>query len=233
MSYPNRIRAADMATLLRLANELHDLNASLIERHEHMLRRLATLLGAHYAVSSLVRAPAAAHGRPELLMFVYHGWDDDASEPRNVANRYLRTLEPSSPACAAMREHLASAIRFGDGAMPVTRTRQQLVDDRAWYESDYVQDVHRPMGADHAMFSLLALDGAGHGHRTGGERLATALCVMRPWGERRPFGPRESMILHAFHSVARQVFLSPQPWPSSAAGVEKKELTARQKQVLR
>jgi DNA-binding CsgD family transcriptional regulator len=212
MSHSQRIRTDDISALLRLGHELHDLAAAShnpIERHEHMLRGLVALLGARYAVSSVARIGPGVAGQAQLLMFVYHGWDDDYPQRRQTANEYLRTLAPTNPACAPLRRLLQSSSNQGDvGQTPITRTRQQLVDDTTWYASEYVQHVHRPMGADHALFSLLRMQGNGTapGKTSPTGQLVTSLWIMRAWGERRAFEPRDSMLLRAFHSTAQWMF---------------------------
>src|SRR3954453_8537375 len=131
MSHSQRIRADDIAALLRLVHELHDLDsAGALERHQHMRGALGQLLRARYAVSSVVRFAPGVSSDARLMMFIYHGWDDDLPRRRQTANDYLRTLEPTSPACPRLLRLLRTSIRYGDGDTPVTRTRQQLVDDR-------------------------------------------------------------------------------------------------------
>ena len=235
MSHSQRIRANDLAALLRLVHELHDLgSAGVIERHQHMLGALRRLLQARYAVSSVVRVGPGASGDARLMMFIYHGWDDDFPQRRQAANDYLRTLEPTSPARPRLLRLLRTSIRFGEGDTPVTRTRQQLVDDRTWYASAYVQQVHRPMGADHALFSLLSMNDS-----PAGEQLATGLWVLREWGERRSFDPRDSMLLRAFHSSTQWMFAFNSPEQSQSpdsVGRPKPvnvTLSPRQKQTLR
>lgn len=215
MGKSERIRSSDIATLIGLANELHELPANTIVRHEHALKVLLKLIGAAVGFSCLFRTRDAE--ALDLLMLIYEGWHTDPQ--REAANHYFRTLTPPNPARRIMIRR-ARAARDG----PIAATRDAVVPDRAWYASDYVQLHQRAMGADHQVFSVMAMDGSD---------VFTSLAFSRLWGERRRFGARERDLLRLFHSQSGWMYRVAPTMPHSEAAPAALALSPRQEDTLR
>jgi DNA-binding CsgD family transcriptional regulator len=217
MAQSERIRAEDISALLRLANELHELAPNPVVRHEHMLRSLGKVLGAQVGVSLIGRAgPSSSPERFDLCMLVYHGWTD--ARQRAAANEYFRTMMPANPV-------RPSLVKRSLRETPATYRREQLVADDEWYRSRYVQERHRAMGVDHAMYSVASIDRS---------RLMTGIAVYREERDTRRFTDRERVLLRMFHSQAQWLYDS-EPitsGPNSASPLQI-VLSPRQKQTLR
>src|SRR5262249_46453694 len=70
----------------------------------------------------------------------------------------------------------------------VTRTRQQLVEDRPYYASAFHNECHRPFGLDHGLLSRYQPPGRDWHHELSLERVK---------GD-PPFGRRECKLVHLF-----------------------------------
>src|SRR3954464_1852562 len=95
----NKIASRDVGTLLALTNDLHDLPANPVVRHEAMLRGLEKAVGGFVGVSALLRKEPSSK-RASLMMLIYHGWANEAQ--RKTANEYWRSLEPINPVRAPL-----------------------------------------------------------------------------------------------------------------------------------
>jgi len=201
--------------MLRLANELHDLPPNPRPRQAHLLRGVCALTHGTHALlfTDEVHGDGSITGRSAV---VSEGWDAAA---RAGAERYFQRPAPPDP--MAHPAALAAAT-VKDG--PVTRARHELVDDAAWYAHPAVGLVRRQLGVDHCLYSLHPLGGAPG--RTGW------LCLHRPWGHPRPFGPRERTIVHALHSELAWVHEPPAAPVAPADRSAGHELSHRQRQTL-
>lgn len=214
MSTSSRIREQDIAALLKLANELHELAPNPVMRHEHMLRSLGKLIDARVGFSAMGRTgPPSLAGKFDLCMLVYRGWDD--AKQRAAANEYFRTLLPTNPARPPL-------IQKSITESPATYRREELVDDDRWYRSPYVQQRHLAMGVDHAVYSAMSFDRS---------RLLTAMGLFRMQGDRRRFTDRERVLLRMFHSQAQWLY-DCEP-PTEGGSPIRVVLSPRQKQTLR
>ena len=81
-------------------------------------------------------------------------------------------------------------------------TREQLLDDRAWYRSDHVQRFRRFARVDSFLYGM---------HAPGGD---TAICfsLHRDWGD-RPFSERERRLADAIHRACAFVHQPPAELP--------------------
>jgi DNA-binding CsgD family transcriptional regulator len=70
----------------------------------------------------------------------------------------------------------------------VTRTRGQLIGDRAWYRSVSFNEYRRPAGADHCLYTIFHLSADTY----------SLIGLHRPVGG-RGFEGRERRLLHLFH----------------------------------
>jgi DNA-binding CsgD family transcriptional regulator len=173
------VPAAKVRRILQIAHEAHE-----IEGHEarlrHALSGVCELVGADVGVIFVFRSP-------------------DASVPA------LGVMQGYSPerAPAVMGEYAARGDRFDlmaqrmrasfDGSTPVlARRRQELVDDRSWYNSEYVNEFRRRWGFDHSIYSMLST-GAMH----------VGMSVNRSFGG-SPFETADQTLVEIFHlAVAR------------------------------
>jgi DNA-binding CsgD family transcriptional regulator len=213
MSRDSCLHARDVAGLMRLCNELHELAPNPIARHEHMLTTLCRMTGARVAVSAMI--DFAQTGQKPALMFVsYVGLEGDAS--LGAANRYLRTLDPPDP----VWRPLLSTLRMRNDR-PITRLRHQLVDNDEWYRSTHYDEVRRPAEIDHALYSVLP-----HSR----DQRMTALILNRSQFDRRPFSTRDRGIVQTLHCAIPWLFRAQQP--PSGERAPSNDLSPRERQTL-
>src|SRR5262249_38814223 len=91
----------------------------------------------------------------------------------------------------------------------VTRTREQITDDRRWYSSTFFNEVQRPCGLDDGLLSRYALPGRDRQHQ---------LVLNRLLGEPR-FGRRERLLVHLTQqeigtNLGRSLATSDEPGPA-------------------
>lgn len=136
------------------------------------------------------------------------GWPSVAA--RQLAQQYFRR--------GAMRDGPLMPAWSRIGGLSAIRSRRQLVDDRAWYESPHYRDYYRHSGSDHPVLSRCRLP-------TGQHMLVN---VWRQAG-RRAFTIRELDLLRLLHREVAALYgtrLAP------LTGSKDPALTPRIRQVL-
>lgn len=164
----------------------------------------------------------APRGALRLVRAVDVGWSGE--KEREVFDTYLREaqLQSLDPSLPRMAQELARSKRM-------TRTRDQLVGDRAWYRSEHVNEFRRVARVDSFIYTAELVSPRGE---------SLAVTLHRPWGE-RPFSERERRIVEVFHEEAGAFLRPPPPGPSDlaprlratldalAAGLSEKQAAAR------
>src|SRR5262249_3352478 len=141
----------------------------------HMLSGLCRLTGAQLAIGGEARLVG-----PDRLMVPVHFADHGHPTPaaRAVYRTWLK--KPPTLDSEALRNFNRLPGRF------VTRTREQLIDDRTWYTSRFFNGAMRPSGLDRGLLSRYALPGRDRYHE---------LVLNRLLGD-RPFERRERRLVH-------------------------------------
>lgn len=168
----------ELQKAIRLSLELRELPRGSDAQRRHALEGLCALIGAQVALLATVEGMST--GRVIIRSALDLGWAGERE--RATFLRYMEeaqwiALDPSMP-------RLAEAV----SAPMCTFTRDQLLDDRAWYGSDHVQDFRRSARVDSFIYSTWA---------PGGDH-AESLSFHRAWGE-RSFNERERRIVEIFH----------------------------------
>src|SRR4051812_26040327 len=132
MSTSSFLRSCDVSALMRLNNELHELAPNPVSRNEHMLSTLCRMTGARVGVSAMIDF-APMPRRTELRFVTYVGLQSPTS--LEVANRYLRTLNPPDPVWRPLLKILRTRRQ-----RPTTRLCHQLVADKDWYGSSHYDE---------------------------------------------------------------------------------------------
>jgi DNA-binding CsgD family transcriptional regulator len=203
----DEVRFDEFQKALQLGLELRELPQGSEVQKRHALQGMAALVGAQVTIWANVDGVSAGGGviRPAIDL----GWSCEAE--RNAFLSYVdrdqwTAIDPSMPS-------LARAV---SGPM-CTFTREQLVDDRAWYRSDHVQGLRRAGRVDSFIYTVHA--------RTSDE--IAAFSLHRAWGERQ-FSERERRLVDLFHRAC--AFLHDPPFELSPAVA--RELTPRLRETL-
>lgn len=176
MGQSKRLRLQDVRSVFRLVGECRDLGWSSVLWRRRALEGLCLILGAKSAVGmELVWQRPQLPGQPVQIV-------DIGFTPREQAlvMEFLGTAWPDS-ACP-----LSAALVRLSGRL-VTRTRTQMVEDRAWYRS-HIYEVRKAGGFDHDIHSLCQTSSNGE---------TNYITLDRTRGE-RDFSPREQRLLHLF-----------------------------------
>jgi DNA-binding CsgD family transcriptional regulator len=163
-----------------LASELRDLAPGSDQQRDHALEGLCALVGAQVGLWVTVEAVPAGH--VVIRTARDRGWSNDRE--REIFRRFAcsQEVQRRDPSVAAM-------LRRMNQKDPVTSVlREELIDSRAWYRSEHVQEYRRGGGVD-SFISTVARTSA-----------TTASCpsLHRPWGE-KPFSERDRLIIDIFH----------------------------------
>jgi DNA-binding CsgD family transcriptional regulator len=179
MAQSGRLRLGDVRQVYRLTHECRDLGRDPAAWTRHAVEQLTHLTGSQVGAAAELR-PAEADGLPCATVLYDHGW----STPRHRAFWYRHYFGDRQYV------RMPTFQRFAALPGPLhTRTREQLVDDAAWYRSSEFQDMHRAMGLDDIMPSC----------RLTREPLRLfAFVLFRPLRERR-HRERERQLVHLFH----------------------------------
>jgi hypothetical protein len=137
MEKADLLRVQDVRDAYRLIGQCRDLGSDPALWHQRMLEGLCRLVGA--------RAAAGGEGRwvrPHSPIEVISAFDAGLdSRGRDLYMASLREVGPD-------RDPIFRALRHVP-SRHVTRTRQQLVPDGAWYRSAIWNEYQRPIGIDH------------------------------------------------------------------------------------
>jgi hypothetical protein len=148
----------DVRAALRLVGECRDLGHDPALWMRHAFEGLSGLAGARVVMGGEAHWPRPA-GPITPILPVFLGMSQ-AVEGNFICHVRERGL-------------VAEAIGRLPGRL-VTRTRRQLLADRAWYRSPQYEGLHRPNGIDHCVMSVWELPGERTDliglHRAAGER---------------------------------------------------------------
>jgi DNA-binding CsgD family transcriptional regulator len=172
-----QLEGADLRAALRLTNEAREFPRRSKEQREHVARGLALLTNTQVGV--WIELDASAHLFPVLDF----GWSTSAE--RAVFQDYAfnspdRPQDPVEPLVLRMRP---SGMLAG--------TRQDLIEDRAWYRSAHVQEIRRSARIDNYLFALWPE----------GDRFS-ALTLHREWDD-RGFSERDCALVEAICGESR------------------------------
>lgn len=196
MSKTHRLRSRDVRAAFHLVGECRELGYDPEAWPAHLLTRLPGLTGAPMLV---VGEMVFRGARPVPISLTDTGW------PFERAMEYWSTWchQEDAPDHPGMVAFAARPRPRG------TATRQELVSDRDWDRSPYVNEVLRPFGIDEGLVSSATLP-AGRDHM---------LVCARPTGERM-FQRRERNLLHLLHAeLARHLGRSLATSDDPAAGL--------------
>jgi DNA-binding CsgD family transcriptional regulator len=177
VSKSERLRLADVRAVFHLVGECRDLGDDPTQWRRHMAAGLCRLTGAQLAFGGEARI-IEPDGLMAAVHFGDHGWPNAATrscylawlkDPRVLDSPPLRRF------CLLPGERL-------------TRTRQQLIDDRTFYASAFFNEMMRPYDMGHGLLSRHAPPGRDWRH---------VLVFNRLLGD-RPFGRRERRLVHLF-----------------------------------
>lgn len=200
------VPASKVLRILELANEareISDRNAGL----QHALNGICELLGADNSFLLVFGTPTASVVQSGFVYGYNH------ANAAGVLSRYFNEGDQF--------DLLAQELRSSyDGSAPVfARRRQELVADRDWYNSVYVNEFRRPWGFDHSIYSIQSL----------GER-RIGMSVNRAFGG-PPFSAEDQALIEIFHLAVGRFLSRPVLDAMSNHGFRTK-LTPRARQIL-
>lgn len=129
-----------------------------------------------------------------------------------AVNRYLRDLTPRDPALIALLEKQARTRRHS-----VCMSRQRLVGDRRWENSEFYKRICRSANVDHPFYSLL----------TDATHERASLLTLFGSTQSPPL-PRHTTTLHMLHAYARCALGLATPPGADAVS----QLSPRQRETL-
>lgn len=197
MSHSQRLRLKDVRGAYHVIGECREMSTASAPDQpwwRHMLTELCPLVGAQVGIAGVF----CNFGTVEQQIVAVEdlGWTGRAERAR-----FLRYQ-----AHGGERRDLVFR-RFAEltGRL-ITRSREQLLDDTAWYKSPIYQEYLKLAGIDGKIMSLSALPGAGG--------LSHLLTLKRPPGA-PAFDRREMRLVHLFHheftASLGQKLVSPSP----------------------
>jgi DNA-binding CsgD family transcriptional regulator len=205
VSKSDSLRLADVRALFHLVGECRDLGDDATQWRRHMATGLCRLTGAQLAFGGEARI-IEPEGLMAAIHFADHGWPNAATRSYYLAwlkDPYVLDNPPFRRFLLLPGERL-------------TRTRQQLVEDRTYYASTFFNEVMRPNDMGHGLLSR---------HPPPGRDWHHILVFNRLLGD-RPFGRRESRLVHLF-----QLEIGPL-LGGALATADEPPLSPRQRQTL-
>jgi len=186
MSKADNLRVRDLRDTFRLIGECRDLGSHPALWHGHMLEALAARFGAVQASGGEAR-----WNRPSGSMEPLSAYSSSTEQAtRNACRAYHRDE-------ILRRDPIFQAIQTLP-AWLVTRTRRQLVPDRAWYRS--AGCTYRRMGGtDHVLTSVV---------RVSDDGATNVIALNRAIGE-RDFSPREQRLVSFLHAELGRLIRGP------------------------
>jgi DNA-binding CsgD family transcriptional regulator len=179
MGKSGRVRFADLRSAYRLIHECRDLGHDPAAWPRHAIEQLTRLVGAQ--VGLVIQFRLAGPGEPPGVSVLHdHGW----LTPRHRAYWYEHNI---------LRREVVRAPTFQEfvalSGTLLTRRREQLVGDAAWYSSAEFQGMNRQVELDDLLAS---------GFRRPVSPYLFGLVLYRSLGEER-HGERERRLVHLFH----------------------------------
>lgn len=173
-----QLRTSQVRALVRLLNEAHELGRA--ERPRHLLAGMRRILGAAVGACVLDR-DFGPGGHGDFTSIVLDGWDDTTLTAIRVLGENGSAFNPSIRSLMTLRPE--------PGAL-VTATRRELIGDRAWYGSPFLEHHVRPAHLDDSLYSI---------HRTDVPSVVQGLGFYRGRNE-RPFDEADRELMHLFHA---------------------------------
>jgi DNA-binding CsgD family transcriptional regulator len=179
MGKSGRVRFAELRKVYRLIHECRDLGHDPTAWPRHAIEQLTQLVGSQ--VGLIVDFRLGEPGAPPGITLLHdHGWliphHGAYWRQRNFVNREVGQA-PTFQKFVALSGTL------------LTRTREQLVDDTAWYRSGEFQEINRQVMVDDLLVS---------GFWRPVSPFLFSLGLYRSLGEKR-HGERERRLVHLFH----------------------------------
>jgi DNA-binding CsgD family transcriptional regulator len=178
MGHSQRLRLRDLRDAYRLAGACREVGGDPVQWRQVMLQGVCRLVDAPLAMGGEGRWA----GPVRRFEYVWGPLPLGPFDPKGLRffAQHSRTLAENDPMFGPL-----SRIR----AALVTRTRQQLVEDREWYRCPLCATVREALSFDHAIFS---------GFGVAGPDEVNLISLGRAPGD-RPFSDRERRLLHVFH----------------------------------
>jgi DNA-binding CsgD family transcriptional regulator len=176
------LRLGEVRAALRLVGECRDLGYDPALWMRTACQGLCVLVGARIVMGGEAHWP-----RPDGPITPIHSVL--VGIPQAVEGDFVRNLREGGLDADVISSRLKAIP-----APHLTRTRRQLLPDRAWYRSPQYDGLHRPAGIDHCIATLLELPGG----------RALLMGLHREAGE-RDFSERELKLVHLFHDELGQL----------------------------
>jgi DNA-binding CsgD family transcriptional regulator len=149
MGKSENLRLADVRRVYRIVGECRELRGAGEDWLAHGFLGLAQLLGARGTNGGQIRWRRSG----DVIRFLHPVVTGFSAAELAVFAQFMRARDPSGDPIFASLGRIRGSM--------VTRTRQQLVNDGAWYRSVSFNDYRRVVGVDHCVYSLCALPMAG------------------------------------------------------------------------
>jgi DNA-binding CsgD family transcriptional regulator len=185
-----KLRSNQVRRLLGLIAETREMSPERDEGPRHLISGLLDILGAAVG-GCLVDCDFRPEGRGAFTAVVLAGWDRSTLPVLEVLGKTGNAFNPGIR--ALMRACPAQA------GGTLTASRQQLVDDRAWYGSPYVEHYVAPAHLDHALYSS---------KRAGAPGVVHGLGFYRAKND-RPFDEEDRNLLYLFHLECQRMLHGP------------------------
>jgi DNA-binding CsgD family transcriptional regulator len=167
----------EMRRALRLALDLRDFVPGTEDQCRHLSASVGSMVGA--CVTMCLEIEGVPHA-PRIVDVYDQGWSDAGTRKHFVA--YVANQAHRQDPLAL---GISNASRPGQ---VVTRARRQLVEDKAWYQSEHVDEYRHPSGLDDCIYSIFV-----------GPRMSRCLSMHRPWNG-KPFTERDRALVHVLHT---------------------------------
>jgi DNA-binding CsgD family transcriptional regulator len=199
--------------LIRLFGEAREHADDAAARHDHILTGLGRLFDAQLC-ASVVDADFHRAGRGQIVEIRELGWGNDSDRQRFV-DVHMERGAAVHPCVASLMTRSASL----PAAEVMTALRSDLVEDRDWYRTPFVQDCMRPCRYDDVLLSVRA---------TGVPHQIQGLAFHRAWGAGH-FSDTDRLLLELFH---REGYRLLERWTRSGDHAISESLTPRQRDTL-
>ena len=179
MGHSQQVRLRDLRDVYRLIGECQDVGADPVEWRRTMLDGVCRLVDAPLGMGGEGRWV----GPGRRFEFIWGPMNIGPFDPKGLrfwAEHSRTNLTDNDPIFGPL-----SRVR----APLVTRSREQLLEDREWYRCPLCATVREALGFDHAVFSGYGLAGPGE---------VNMISLARTPGD-RSFSARERRLLHIFH----------------------------------
>jgi DNA-binding CsgD family transcriptional regulator len=200
----------DVREIVRLLGQVIEHRGELPERKRLLLQGIASMIDADAWYGVLMRV-IDGHGRAVPLELLHEGFSAQQLAAYAQSRDDPDRLPPELPALRALYDTQTDLF---------TRTRQELVEDAAWGDSEHVKHYLPRIGFDQMIYSSYPLPE---------EKLCAAWTFFRKCGS-RPFGKRECEIAHVVLSESRWLLRDRLPGEIAHSVAE---LSPRYRTVLR